>query len=108
MEFIETPLFTKQITGLLPDDSYAKLQQELIENPKKGDLVVGGGGIRKIRWSLGNGHGKSGGMRTIYYYKEMKDQILMLLAYPKNVADTLSDKQTKVLKDVAKEFNDEE
>ena len=108
VEFIETPTFTKQISELIPDASYSDLQAELTKHPKKGALIVGGGGIRKIRWDLSNGHGKSGGIRTIYYYKEFKEQILMLFAYPKNVADNLTDKQTKILGDLAKEFKNEE
>ena len=107
MEFIETPTFTRQITHLLSDDSYSALQQELTRHPKKGTLIVGGGGIRKIRWDLNNGQGKSSGIRTIYYYKELKNQILMLFVYPKNVADNLTDNQTKILKDIAKGFLDE-
>ena len=105
--FIETPTFTRQITELVEDDTYGALQEELTKHPKKGKLIVGGGGIRKIRWDLGNGHGKSGGIRVIYYYKLPKEQILLLFAYPKNVADTLTDAQTKILKTIAKEFCDE-
>ena len=108
MEFIETPTFTKQIIQLISDDSYSALQKELVKHPKKGALIVGGGGIRKIRWDLSNGKGKSSGVRTIYYYKELKNQILMLFVYPKNVADNLTDNQTKILKDIAKGFLDEE
>ena len=63
IEFLETHVFTRQIIGLLSDDSYAELQRELIRNPKKGNLIVGGGGIRKLRWSLENNRGKSGGIR---------------------------------------------
>ena len=107
MEFIETPTFMKQITSLMSDDNYKDLQTVLIKQPKKGDLIVGGGGIRKIRWNLGDGRGKSGGVRVIYYYKTAKSQILMLFAYPKNVADNLTDKQTAVLASIAKEFFNE-
>jgi len=107
MEFIETPTFMKQITSLISDDNYKDLQTVLIKQPKKGDLIVGGGGIRKIRWNLGDGRGKSGGVRVIYYYKTAKSQILMLFAYPKNVADNLTDKQTAVLASIAKEFFNE-
>ena len=91
----------------MSDDNYKDLQAVLIEQPKKGDLIVGGGGIRKIRWNLGDGRGKSGGVRVIYYYKTAKSQILMLFAYPKNVADNLTDKQTAVLASIAKEFYNE-
>lgn len=107
MEFIETPTFTKLITELMADENYKRLQEELVKHPKKGSLIVGGGGIRKIRWDLANGHGKSGGVRTIYYYKENKDQILMLFVYPKNIADNLTENQKKLLKSIAKEFYNE-
>ena len=107
LEFIETPTFTRLINEFLDDDNYSCLQTELVENPEKGVLVVGGGGIRKIRWSLGRGQGKSGGVRVIYYYKNSKNQIIMLFAYPKNVADNLTAKQTKILNKIAKEFNNE-
>ena len=105
--FSETPIFTRLITGLMDDDNYSKLQTELVRNPDKGVLIVGGGGIRKIRWGLDKRRGKRGGVRIIYYYKDSKGQILMLFAYPKNVADNLTDIQIKQLGRKAKEFNNE-
>ena len=105
IEFLETHVFTRQITGLLSDDAYAELQRELIRNPKKGKLIVGGGGIRKLRWSLENNRGKSGGIRIIYFYKELRNQFLMLFAYPKNIADDLTDEQLVILRNLAKEFH---
>ncbi|MBO7429777.1 MAG: type II toxin-antitoxin system RelE/ParE family toxin [Spirochaetia bacterium] len=107
MVFIETPIFTHLITELLDDDNYSRLQTELVINPDKGALIVGGGGIRKIRWSLGKGRGKRSGVRIIYYYKDSKGQILMLYVYPKNVADNLTAKQKKILNQIAKEFYNE-
>jgi hypothetical protein len=49
MEFIETPTFTRLLGDLLTDDAYADLQNVLIENPERGDILKGGGGIRKLR-----------------------------------------------------------
>jgi len=66
MVFIETPTFTKTITGLLTDDEYRLLQNELAQNPEEGDLIPGGGGVRKIRFAA-QGKGKRGGARLIYY-----------------------------------------
>src|SRR5436309_14123406 len=83
MLFIETPTFTKQITALLPDDIYKELQSALMANPDAGDLIKGGGGIRKLRWGRPGG-GKSGGIRTIYFWRKEQDQILMLVAHPKS------------------------
>lgn len=60
MEFIETPTFTRLLGALLTDDEYAGLQNVLVENPERGDIIQGGGGIRKLRHAL-PGRGKSGG-----------------------------------------------
>lgn len=103
MLFIETPTFTRLISGLLADDDYAKLQEELVKRPDAGDLIRDGGGIRKLRWKRA-GTGKSGGIRVIYYWVTEDDQILMLLAYPKSTKDNLTDKETAVLRKLVKEL----
>ncbi len=78
VEFVETPIFTKQITDLLDDADYRQLQVTLAIQPNSGDVIRGGGGLRKIRWSA-QGRGKRGGIRVIYYRIE-EDQIYMLFA----------------------------
>jgi len=59
--------------------------------------VSGSGGLRKLRWSAG-GHGKRGGIRSIYYWFVSQDIIILLYAYPKNEQDNLTPKQLKQLK----------
>lgn len=103
MIFIETPTFTRLITGLLDDDEYSKLQEELVKRPDTGDLIKDGGGIRKLRWKRA-GTGKSGGIRVIYYWLTEDDQLLMLVAYPKSVRDSLTDKETAILRKLVKEL----
>ena len=103
MEFIETSTFTRLITELLPDDDYRLLQTELVEDPERGALIKQGGGIRKVRFAA-QGKGKSGGIRVIYYWVKDDGQIYMLLAYPKSKKDTLSDEETKILRDLVKEL----
>ncbi|EGP48177.1 type II toxin-antitoxin system RelE/ParE family toxin [Achromobacter insuavis] len=103
MEFVETPLFTKQITALLSDDEYRGLQMLLVENPERGDLVKGGGGIRKIRYAR-QGTGKSGGLRAIYYWVSRDDTVYMLVAYPKSRKDGLTREETAILAAKVKEL----
>ena len=83
MEFIETQTFTRLLAGLLTDDEYAGLQSVLVLNPEAGDILKGGGGIRKLRHAL-PGRGKRGGVRVIYYWLRKNGQIYMLLIYPKS------------------------
>ncbi len=73
------------------------MQAFLAEHPEAGDLIKGGGGIRKVRWA-GSGRGKRGGLRVIYYWWIAKDRISLLLAYPKNEQDNLTAEQLKLLK----------
>lgn len=103
MEFIETPTFTRLVTALLSDDNYRVMQNELVEDPKRGDIIRGGGGIRKLRFAL-PGSGKSGGLRVIYYWIKDNQQIYMLLVYPKSKKDNLTDQETAVLRELVKEL----
>ena len=102
MLFIETTIFTRQIKSLLTDEEYRLLQEELVSQPDKGDLIKNGGGIRKIRCAQGN-KGKSGGIRVIYYWVDEQDHIYLLVAYPKSVKDTLTDQETAILRKLVKE-----
>ena len=103
VEFIETPTFTRLLTTLLTDDEYAGLQNVLVENPERGDIIKGGGGIRKLRHAL-PGRGKSGGVRVIYYWLRNDGQIYMLLIYPKSKKDDLTDRETALLREFVKEL----
>lgn len=65
-EFIETPSFTKRWFALgFNDDDLAELQQFLIKNPNAGDMMVGTGGLRKLRFAFED-KGKSGSARVCY------------------------------------------
>lgn len=95
--FIETPIFTKRLSKLLDDDSYAEFQRQLSLQPDAGDIIEGTGGIRKIRVAS-SGQGKRGGSRVIYYHFVAAAQIALLLIYPKNEKDDLTPAECKALK----------
>jgi hypothetical protein len=50
MQFIETSVFTRQVTTLLTDDEYRQLQITLTSHPDAGIVIQHSGGLRKIRW----------------------------------------------------------
>lgn len=54
-----------------------------------GATIPHSGGLRKVRWSIGD-RGKRGGVRAIYYWVVAQDQILMLFIYPKSEQDDLT------------------
>jgi len=108
LSFREQSLFTSVRENLFGDDeSYARFQNALMENPRKGDVIQGGGGIRKVRWSdPKRGRGQRGGIRIIYLYVEEYDTILFLYAYNKNTSD-ITPQQKQLFALIAKEFRDQ-
>ena len=105
IEFIETPMFTRQIKQIATDDELKELQKALIESPEKGDLIRHTGGLRKIRMATGT-QGKSGSARVIYFLAT--DEIIYLvMAYPKSTKDSLTDAEKSDLKKLTKLLKDE-
>ena len=102
MIFIETSVFTREISGLLPDEAYRMLQTALMHRPDAGDIIRGGGGLRKVRWNF-PGRGKRGALRVIYYW-DPPDTIYMLLPYKKTDQEDLTPEQFKVLRALVKEW----
>ncbi|MFP2468061.1 type II toxin-antitoxin system RelE/ParE family toxin [Pseudescherichia vulneris] len=105
IEFIETPLFTRQIKTIATDDELKELQKELIQYPTKGNLIPQTGGLRKIRMASG-AQGKSGSIRVIYFLAT-EERVWLILAYPKSVKDTLSDVEKASLKKFTKLLKNE-
>lgn len=103
MVFIETPIFTKLVQTLLTDDEYQEFQIYLADNPEAGPVIKESGGLRKVRWKQA-GKGKSGGVRVIYYYVTVASQLKMLLIYPKNEQDNLTDAQLQALKSIVERW----
>ncbi|MBK0127491.1 type II toxin-antitoxin system RelE/ParE family toxin [Pantoea sp. S61] len=105
IEFIETPMFTRQIKDIATDDELRELQCALIEHPDSGDLIQKTGGLRKIRMATGN-QGKSGSARVIYFLASA-EVIFLVLAYPKTVKDSLTESEKVVLKKLTKQLKGE-
>jgi hypothetical protein len=105
LTFIETPVFTELVTDLLEDDEYRRMQEHLLIYPTAGDVIVGTAGCRKLRWRVsGRKGGKSGGMRVIYYFRSITDQVIFLLAYDHRLVDDLSPAQKKQLAEIIKKL----
>ena len=105
MIFLETSLFTEQVTAAMSDETYQGLQTFLLENPAAGDLLQHSGGLRKIRWA-GSGRGKRGGSRIIYYWN-LGDKILMIYIYQKNERENLSQEQLRIMRTIVETYKNE-
>jgi hypothetical protein len=100
--FIETPVFSDQLYGLLADDDYRALQLALVLRPGQGALIPGSGGLRKLRWAP-RGKGKRGGLRVIYFWHPGEDLIYLLFLYSKSQQEDLTPEQLKLLRRIVQE-----
>ena len=102
MRFIETPIFTQELSSFLKDEEYRSLQLALLFRPEQGTLIPGSGGLRKLRWGY-QGKGKRGGGRLIYYWDKNQDTIYMLYGYRKSKQEDLTSTQIKLLSKLVQE-----
>ena len=88
--FIMTKEFDKNWKAMnLTDADLKALQEDLIINPARGDLMQGTGGLRKLRIAF-EGKAKSGSGRVCYVDFAVFDKIYLITAYPKSEKDNLS------------------
>lgn len=61
-------------------------------DPERGDLMLGTGGFRKLRWrDARRGKGKRGGLRVVYYVLAADEQVwLFAISLKRAIHDELS------------------
>ena len=59
-----------------------------MRDPDARPVIPGSSGVRKLRWA-GQGRGKRGGYRVVYYVRRMHGVIWMLTMYLKNAAENI-------------------
>ena len=110
MVFIESKAFTRRLDELAQDaaDSVlADIQSGLADNPVRGDMVKGLGGIRKARVSNPTrGKGKRGGFRYMYLYLEHKDHIHLLFLFDKGEQEDLNTAQRAFLRQLVEHIKE--
>ncbi|MBN8556294.1 MAG: type II toxin-antitoxin system RelE/ParE family toxin [Proteobacteria bacterium] len=92
----ELPEFIRVADKLLSLVERQDLIRHLASRPKAGDLMEGTGGVRKLRWRRGD-HGKSGGVRVIYYFHDEHMPLYLLTLFAKGDRANLSKAQRNEL-----------
>ena len=98
--FVETTLFTRLIEEIGDNTLLARIQNEILSDPEKGDVIRGTGGVRKIRVKKPSS-GKRGGYRVIYLDTPVKQKTFLLTIYDKRMKIDLSEKQKALIKSLA-------
>lgn len=88
--FIQTNEFAKNWEKLgLNDDDLRRLELDILNNPKIGNVIQGTGKLRKMRLSFKD-RGKSGSMRVCYVDFYIKETVYLITVYSKNDKVNLS------------------
>ena len=96
-EFVESKAFSKQVLEL-SGEVPARIQSDLVQNPKRGALVKGTHGVRKARVAdPGSARGKSGSYRYLYLYLEHAGRIHLLYLFSKGEQADLSPQQKQII-----------
>jgi hypothetical protein len=98
---VELPTYERRILKLLSEDERQRIINHLAANPMSGDLVPGGGGIRKLRWGIA-GRGKSGGIRLIHFFADTYTPVFLIDVFAKNEKANYSDAELAMVREMAK------
>lgn len=95
---IETAEFSVWADRVWDDEEREAFIDWIAENPESGDVIPASSGIRKVRWKRA-GMGKRGGARVIYFVRNQRGEIVLLLVYAKAKFDNISPAFLKLLKE---------
>lgn len=104
MVFIESVVFTRRLEALAgeaADRVLRAIQDDLLANAHRGQMVQGLAGIRKARTTNpGRGKGKRGGYRYLYLYLEQRSHIHLLFILDKSEQEDLSSVERSRLREL--------
>ena len=99
----ETGSYLRAAKAVFSDSDRQEVINYLAFNPEAGDVIPGTGGVRKLRWALGN-RGKSHGARIIYYFRDLNMPLYLLTVFSKNRKVNLNDLERNNMKQFVEEL----
>lgn len=94
---VEVEPFSREADRIWSEDERLEFISFIAHNSEAGDVIVGSGGIRKVRWAR-KGMGKRGGVRVIYYFHDPSMPLFLLTVYAKGRRADLSRGELKSMK----------
>ena len=93
---VETETYLSRARRIMSEAEREAIVTMVAVNPMAGDLIVGSGGLRKMRIPL-QGRGKRGGGRVIYWFHALHLPGVLLFAFAKNEASDLTPDQVRAI-----------
>ena len=85
---VETEEFKAWAAQVWSDTEREAFIDWIADNPEAGDVIPGTSGLRKVRWGR-SGMGKRGGARVIYFTRNARGEIVLVLVYAKAKFDNI-------------------
>ena len=101
MTVVEAASFVSDAKDCMTDDERTEVINMIAANPECGDIIPGGGGIRKVRFAIG-GRGKSSGVRIIFYFHNERVPVFLLAVFAKSEQANLTRSEINMLGNAAK------
>ncbi|REJ76112.1 MAG: hypothetical protein DWQ47_10855 [Acidobacteria bacterium] len=103
--FIELPVFVEDIDSTGSLDILYAIQADLLEDPERGAVIPGTGGLRKARVAdKRKKKGKSGSYRYMYLYLKHAGVIYLILLFAKSDFVNISEAQKKELARISRDI----
>lgn len=108
LTFVQLTVFANDMKRLgLGDEDVQALEGLLLEDPERGRVIPGAGGVRKVRFAPPSwNQGKSGGTRVIYAYFVKAAHVYFLLAYGKNEQANLTAEEKQMCRAIMQKIED--
>jgi hypothetical protein len=106
---VETDAYLAKAGKLMSEAERLEIVNTLAADPECGEVIRGGGGIRKARFGL-SGRGKRGGARVVYFYHSRRIPAFLLTVFAKNERSDLTQDEinqlAKAVKLIAKTYGE--
>lgn len=106
LEFVRLPSYERSSKGLFGEREHRFVESMLLKDPHAGAVVEGTGGVRKLRVALPGG-GKRGGARVIYYFRQRRGRIYLVLVYAKHDRENITRAERNAMRSLIAALEDE-
>ena len=89
LTIVETRAYLTRAEGLLSEEEREAVKVEIAAAPERGIVIQGMGGVRKMRFAVGD-RGRSAGVRVIYYFHNETMPAFLLAVFAKSRQANLS------------------
>lgn len=101
---VELPGYIAKSSKIMSKAERAAVIELVASNPECGDMIVGTGGVRKVRFAR-EGRGKSGSYRIVYYFCNDTIPVFLITCFSKSDKGNISKSEKNTIKKLVQLLN---